>query len=632
MTVFSTKMFSKTKLIAFIILLSRTTASEIETFKIETAGPIKGIYLIKPEEVAVVIVNNLYKLKVEKGPPFKIEGPSQVNQIAQPFPGSIYLKNSRVIASEKIGTTLKTVIADFNLHSLTKSPPSNREDRIPAPGMNRGLFYFSVNSFDPDPNTVLRTSYTIHRIDLSTGASTEIRARIHCEKGLEMVFPHTTYENTQKIPFKVAYSKCYHKFYAHDASKKDLPMLPGTSTLDIPHTRHALTIGMMGLIGINYDHAIAPGWCGDQCLIVCTYHQPTEKMINKFTFMEKNSLFVFKWGKHIPETDYALWLKQGEKNPQDYFPVKIDLYQLGCKDLHLKFSKDYVEIDQYMDLEYNVLNFDHETGIGIFSTNVRKRLYAFRLLSVVPTSSDGIGQFLNGGNCSPCSNVDPKCSTCNSATKCTRCLGDLILSPDGRSCQCPAGTYQKDQQCLSCPDSATLKATNDGCDCPEGSYFKKSSNECIPCKNEPGTDGSCIKCELDSSNLFMCLDCESGYSLHADKRTCRAICKENEAWMSYNTCSQCPSPCSTCLNETKKCKTCAEGFVQSALDSTVCEPKIAQPNKDTPQTQPTVQQSSIPENSIQIVAKFFDKVNSAVSIYFDTKIVKGKSEASCQSI
>ena len=139
-----------------------------------------------------------------------------------------------------------------------------------------------------------------------------------------------------------------------------------------------------------------------------------------------------------------------------------------------------------------------------------------------------------------CNKRIDNCDTCESKTKCTKCLDDDNYKPvDG----------------ITCLELSTKTF-----------YFDETEEQYKYCTYK---DSKCSKCQLNTDNNFECLECESGYALFhegtepiictdKEEKTLDKYYSEDEG-NNYYPCNNAIQYCDTCLNK-QVCKSCSEPY------------------------------------------------------------------------
>lgn len=224
-------------------------------------------------------------------------------------------------------------------------------------------------------------------------------------------------------------------------------------------------------------------------------------------------------------------------------------------------------------------------------------------LSVCPPGS---GRKSTQKKCTPC--PSGTASVRNSVTECVVCRGDLIPSPQGRSCMCPKNLVIRQDDpgsCTKCPPGIKVSGRKD-CACPNGKFFfsrySTSACRCKPFTKENGS-GLCVPCTENDLRgrdaQYDCNLCEAGYVFDSKKERCVRCANGYFSELGDKTCRRCPltyvdktgrtrcncrpgtvlrkGECRPCPRGTysgkagERCASCRPGFFSNKPGQTRCE-------------------------------------------------------------
>lgn len=209
-------------------------------------------------------------------------------------------------------------------------------------------------------------------------------------------------------------------------------------------------------------------------------------------------------------------------------------------------------------------------------------------------SSCSSGYFENSilNTCDKCTS---NCSTCNkNSTTCTTCNEGYLLNKETSSCNdCEDGYYKTtSKKCSKCDDSCLTCTTGSTCkSCPAGMSINMITQLCevtqTSCSNKEFyyqglcykcLNSNCSSCEYANSNeanssydssVFnpystVCLSCNEGFILNADKSGCSNICASGTTYISklgsVGKCKNCSENCKECNLSVDYCTSCEQGL------------------------------------------------------------------------
>lgn len=177
----------------------------------------------------------------------------------------------------------------------------------------------------------------------------------------------------------------------------------------------------------------------------------------------------------------------------------------------------------------------------------------------------------DGAECYPCSNNCLSCiitDAATGATGCTVCGSGYILFMGSCTSQCPANYYPLQSQCYRCSQncqtctslpSSCINCTNNtfllngNCiqQCPNGTYQSVSTASCVPCD-----DRQCVLCPANASECSVCnlpFMANTGSTKRCD------TCAAGYLWDASGVCNPCSPTCLTCSGRIDSCTSCNTG-------------------------------------------------------------------------
>jgi hypothetical protein len=154
------------------------------------------------------------------------------------------------------------------------------------------------------------------------------------------------------------------------------------------------------------------------------------------------------------------------------------------------------------------------------------------------------------------------CSQCLSASQCTNCYSNYILTnficeqgpmnclqvnPNTGACvQCLLGFFLDGTECAVCPSYCVNCTMTECLNCSLGFGIDYDANgTCYVCS------GGCVNCQTSNSSSI-CLSCPLG------------------SYISGNTCQPCESYCASCSGSPTNCSACIIGYYLEAYLCTAC--------------------------------------------------------------
>ncbi|EWS73791.1 hypothetical protein TTHERM_000344108 (macronuclear) [Tetrahymena thermophila SB210] len=202
--------------------------------------------------------------------------------------------------------------------------------------------------------------------------------------------------------------------------------------------------------------------------------------------------------------------------------------------------------------------------------------------------------FFDDGTNLKCNQCNYTCQECTSQNKCSSCDNSKLryLNPSSSSsCGCKSGYYDdgENQLCQKCPyyclecqkqenkivctscniyvnQIATFRQNDQTCSCQKGYYdqgqifCKACNNGCTSCDQNGSCQANCPENCIFCNNSNQCNKCKP--LTYLVNQQCQTQCKSNQyADDTKQTCEPCPSNCSKCNLDGKKCQQCYSDYV-----------------------------------------------------------------------